>query len=149
MIESRRRAYLEALGFEVWVARPPPPQPGRLVVRPDQAAVLLVCGAPEESATRIAGDVVRALGCEAGWAWPDTGGDAPGVALADAVADRLIFRVIVFGQHAARWLFRDEVPPVLGAATIAVAPGLDELASEGRARRSLWRLLRGSADGAS
>ena len=141
MIESRRRAYLEALGFDVWVARPPPPEPGRLVVSPDPSATLLVCGVPEDSATRIAGDIVRALGGEASWAWPDTGGGAASVSLADAIADCLVTRVILFGPGPARWLFQGEIPEVLGSAAIAAAPGLDELAGRGGAKRSLWRLL--------
>jgi hypothetical protein len=130
MIESRRRAYLEALGFDVWITRPPPPQPGRLVVSPDPSATLLVCGVPEDSATRIA------------WAWPDTGGGEGSVSLADAIADRLITRVILFGPEPARWLFRGGIPEVLGSAAIAAAPGLDELAGRGSAKQSLWRLLR-------
>jgi hypothetical protein len=142
MIESRRRAYLEALGFDVWITRPPPPQPGRLVVSPDPSATLLVCGVPEDSATRIAGDVVRALGGEASWAWPDTGGGEGSVSLAEAIADRLITRVILFGPEPARWLFRGGIPEVLGSAAIAAAPGLDELAGRGSAKQSLWRLLR-------
>ena len=144
MIESQRRAYLEALGFDVWVTRPPPPQPGRLVVGPHAAATLLVCGKPENSATRIAGDVVRALGGDASWAWPDTGGGEACVGLAEAIADRLITRVILFGQEPARWLFEGSVPEVLGSARVIAAPGLDELAGQGRARRSLWRLLQES-----
>jgi hypothetical protein len=144
MIESQRRAYLEALGFDVWVTRPPPPQPGLLVVGSDPAAILLVCGKPEDSATRIAGDVVRALGGGASWAWPDTGGGEATVGLAEAIADRRITRVILFGQEPARWLFQGAVPKVLESAAVAAAPGLDELAGQGRARRLLWRLLQES-----
>lgn len=149
MIEPRRRAYLEALGFDVWVTRPPPPPPGRLMVRPEPSATLLVCGTPEDSATRIAGDVVRALGGDASWAWPDTVGGEESISLADAVADRLITRVILFGPGPARWLFQGEIPEILGSATIAAAPGLDELAGRGRAKRSLWRLLRESPNAAA
>lgn len=144
MIEARRRAYLEALGFDVWVTRPPPPQPGLLVVGADPAATLLVCGKPEDSATRIAGDVVRALGGGASWAWPATGGGEHSMHLADAVADRRITRVILFGPEPARWLFQGAIPEVLGSAAVASAPGLDELAGQGRAKRSLWRLLQAS-----
>lgn len=141
MIESRRRAYLEALGFDVWVARPLPPAQGRLQLSPGQAGTLLVCAAPAESATRFAGDVVRALGGEACWAWPDTGAGEDSVDPAGAIADRLITRVILFGAETGRRLFPEGIPEFLGSATVAVAPGLDELASRGHAKRALWRLL--------
>ena len=141
MIESRRRAYLEALGFDVWVARPPPPERGRVVLGPDPAGTLLVCAAPADSATKFAGDLVRALGGQASWAWPDSGG-GEGMELAEAIAAGLLTRVILFGPEPVRWLFPAEVPDVLGTASVAVAPGLDELAVRGRAKQSLWRILR-------
>jgi hypothetical protein len=140
VIESRRRAYLEALGFDVWVARPPPAERGRLQWGANPAGTLLVCAAPEESATKFAADLVRALGGEATWAWPDTGG-GEGVGLAEAIAGHLVTRVILFGPEVERWLFFEEVPEVLGTAAIAAAPALDELAVRGRAKQSLWRLL--------
>ena len=146
MIESRRRAYLEALGFEVWVARPPPPERGRLVLAPDPAAILLVCGEPEDMATRFAGDVIRALGGRASWGWPDNVGGAESVSLADAIGDRLITQVIVFGSAPARWLFGEEIPEIVGSATVGVAPSLGDLAGSGPAKRSLWGLLQGLPD---
>ena len=141
MIEARRRAYLQALGFDVWVARPPPPQRGRILLGPDPAGTLLVCAAPAESATKIAGDLLRAMGGRASWAWPDTGG-GEGIELAEAIAGHLVTRVVVFGSEPARWLFPAEIPEVLGSAAVTVAPGLDELAVRGRAKQSLWRALR-------
>lgn len=141
MIESRRRAYLEALGFDVWVARPPPPERGHILLGPAPASTLLICAAPADSATKIAGDLVRALGGQASWAWPDSGG-GEGMELAEAIAGCLITRVVLFGPEPARWLFPAEIPDVLGTAAIAVAPGLDELAIQGRTKQSLWRMLR-------
>lgn len=146
MIESRRRAYLEALGFDVWVARPPPPERGRLVLSPDPAPILLVCSEPEDTATRFAGDLVRALGGRASWGWPDHVGAAGSVALADAIGDRLVTRVIVFGSEPACWLFGDEIPENLGSAAVGIAPSLGELAGNGPAKRSLWGLLQGMPD---
>jgi DNA polymerase III psi subunit len=149
MIESRRRAYLEALGIEVWVTRSAPPEPGRLIVSPDASGTLLICNVPEDSATRFAGDVVRALGGQATWAWPDPGGGENGVRLAAAIADRLITRVIVFGPGPARWLFGGEPPEAIGSAVIAAAPGLDELAGRASAKRAFWRLLQEFSDAAA
>lgn len=143
MIESRRRAYLEALGFDVWVARPPPPERGRLALGPDPAPILLVCGQAEDTATRFAGDVVRALGSRASWGWPDTEGGPESVSLTDAVGDRLVTRVIVFGAAPARWLFGDETPEIVGSATVGIAPSLSEAAGSGPAKQILWRMLQG------
>jgi len=139
--ESRRRAYLEALGFDVWVARPPAPQHGRLQLGANPAGTLLVCAAPADSATKFAGDVVRALGGDASWAWPDTGG-GEGLELAEAITDHLLTRVVLFGPDVEHWLFPDKVPGTLGSASVAVAPALDELAVRGQSKQSLWRVLR-------
>ena len=143
MIEARRRAYLEALGLDVWVPRPPPPQRGRILLGADPAGTLLICAAPGDSATKFAGDVVRALGGQASWAWPDTGG-GEGVELAEAVAGHLITRIVLFGPEPARWLFPSDVPEVLGTAAVTVAPDLEELAVRGQAKHSLWRTMRDS-----
>lgn len=141
MIESRRRAYLEALGFDVWVARPPAPQRGRLQFGANPAGTLLVCATPADSATKFAGDVVRALGGDVSWAWPETDG-GEGQGLAEAIAGHLLTRVVLFGPEVVRWLFADEVPGTLGSASIAVAPALDELAIRGQAKQALWQALR-------
>jgi len=141
VIESRRRAYLEALGFDVWIARPPAPQRGRLQLGASPAGTLLVCAAPADSATKIAGDVVRALGGDASWAWPETGG-GDGLGLTEAIAGHLLTQVVLFGPEVVHWLFPAEVPGTLGSASVAVAPALDELAVRGQAKQSLWRTLR-------
>ena len=69
MIETRRRAYLEALGFDVWLARPPAPEPGALSVGPGSGSTLLVCDAAADSTPDLAKDLARALGGEPTWAW--------------------------------------------------------------------------------
>jgi hypothetical protein len=92
--EARRRAYLEALGFEVWVARSAAPaggarpaalfdapleapfdtladhQHGRIQVGSGRGSTLLVCSSAADSASKFAADVVRALGGDPAWAWP-------------------------------------------------------------------------------
>lgn len=141
MIEARRRAYLEALGFDVWVARPSPPQRGQILLGSNPASTLLICAAPADGATKLAGDLVRALGGRASWAWPDSGG-GEGIELAVAVERHLITRIVLFGSEPTRWLFPSDVPKALGTAAVRVAPGLDELSVRGRAKQSLWRILR-------
>ncbi|MGD8346475.1 MAG: hypothetical protein PVI83_04475, partial [Lysobacterales bacterium] len=74
MNEARRRAYLEAMGFDVWVQKPPPPLENRLVVGPGRGNTLLICATPELSASKLAADIARAVGGEPAWAWPDPEG---------------------------------------------------------------------------
>ena len=104
MAEARRQAYLEAMGFDVWVRKPPPPERGALVVGPGGGSTLLVCHGPEASSDRLAADIARAIGDEPVWAWPaaDGGAEYPGVE--EAVARGLFTRLLVFGEHLAREL---------------------------------------------
>lgn len=149
MIEARRRAYLEAMGFDVWVARvatrsaeQPVSQSGLLVVGPGQGSTLLVCASAAETAGKFAADLTRALGGDPAWAWPDrdgSGGDSLG--LEAAIGARLITRVFIFGADTARWLFVGAVPEVVGSATVTTLDGLGELAVRGAAKRALWRRL--------
>ena len=147
MSEPRRRAYLEAMGFDVWVARPPAPERDRLVVGPGQGSTLLVCASPEQSASRLAGDIVRAAGGDPAWAWPDPEGNAESPRLEEAVKDSLFTRVIVFGESNARQLFGSEVPAVVFSAQVGLAMDIDELATRGTAKQQLWTLLKQEAPG--
>lgn len=144
MNEVRRQAYLEAMGFDVWLLRPARPEPDRLVVGPGEDSTLLVCASAELSAGKLAGDIARAIGGSPVWAWSDSGADG-GVRLPEAVEQGLFTRVIVFG-HALGWqLFGGDAPDVLGSSSIRVTSSLDELAVRGSARRELWGLLRDSS----
>jgi len=147
--EARRRAYLEAMGFDIWVPRSGAaaggPASGRLQLGPGQGSTLVVCGAAEESVSRFAGDLARVLGGEPMWAWPDYEAAADALALEEAVGARLITRVLVLGAQPARWLFTDAVPEVVGSAAVAIAASVDELGARGAAKRALWRSLRSGA----
>ena len=57
MTEARRLAYLDALGLDAWVLRPPEAAHDRLVVQPGEGGTLLICELPDNTATRIAGDI--------------------------------------------------------------------------------------------
>jgi hypothetical protein len=156
--ETRRRAYLEAMGFEVWVPRRGRPAgvrntagpTGRLLLGPGQGSTLLVCGTAEESAGRLAGDLARALGGDPVWAWPDQGAAADSLALEEAIGARLITRVIVLGSEPAQGLFAGAAPVVIGSASVTIAASMEALGTRGAARRALWRSLRrGSGTGAA
>ena len=141
MTEARRRAYLEALGFDVWVMKPPAPQWDRLVTGAGQGSVLLVCATSAEVASALSTDIARALGGDPVWAWPDPEGNPDTPCLEDAVRDRLFTRVIVFGADLAGRLFGGPAPEVLLSASVSIAGSLDELAVRGSAKRALWALL--------
>jgi hypothetical protein len=142
MIEARRRAYLEALGYDVWVARPPAPEPGRLSVGPGGGSTLLVCDAAGDCGTELARDLVRTVGGEPAWAWFDPEDESGGQGLGDIVSGRLITRILVFGRETAQRLFEGSAPEIVGSATLMVVPDLQELAVSGLARQTLWRQLR-------
>jgi hypothetical protein len=145
MNEARRRAYLEAMGYDVWVARGTDDGRSRLFVGPGAGSVLLVCAAPEDSCGKLAADIVRAIGNDPAWAWPDPDGGADCPTVEEAVAGRLFTRLVVFGEDLARALFGGPAPDVLASSAVQVAPGLDELAVRGTAKQALWRLLAGHA----
>lgn len=145
MIESRRRAYLEAMGIDVWLARPPAPEWDRLLIGPGQGSTLMVCREPGESAGKLARDVARAIGQDPVWAWPDPESAASSPKLRDAVENRLFTRVIVFGDDLAGQLFKGEPPGVLVSAAVVTAPGLEELAVRGTAKQTFWSQLLDSA----
>jgi len=149
MIEARRRAYLEALGFEVWVTRRPAAEAGRIVVGAGQGSTLLVCPSAAECRTELAADLVRALGGDPVWAWLGLDADESGQVLEEVVAARLITRVFLFGQDPARSLFHGSPPEILGSARLTVLPGLQELAVSGTARRDSWKQLRDARSGPS
>ena len=141
MIESRRQAYLEAMGFDVWVARPPPPEPGRLCVVPGKGSTLLVVGRAEDCERALAGDIARAVGGDPAWAWPDPEGKAENPGLEDTIRDGLFTQAIVFGSDVAGPLLGGDASRVIASAVVVVAADLDELATRGSAKQALWRQI--------
>ena len=146
MTEPRRRAYLEAMGFDVWIAKPAPATAAPVFVGPGQHSTLLVCESAAASATPIAGDVARAIGGQPVWGWPEDGGEDGVTDLQQAISDRLFTRVIVFGPLAESCLPQGS-GRVIGSASVAVTSSLGELAERGDARRAFWQLLRGDRNG--
>ena len=143
MIESRRRAYLDAIGLDVWSIKPPEPEFDHLLFQPGEGSTLLICDAPEATATRIAGDIARVLAGDAVWAWPDPSASPESPSLEQAVGQYLFTRVVLFGPGLGRQMFRGEVPLVVGSAGITVTESLDELAVRGNAKRIFWQQLYG------
>lgn len=141
MIEARRRAYLEALGLDVWIGRPSAPEPGCLAVSGGRGSTLLVCSSSADCQTDIAADVARALGGDPVWAWLNPLPEESGEPLENIIAHRLITRVLLLGPRAARSLFRGGAPEIVGSATVSVAPALEDLASSASARKSFWDLV--------
>jgi hypothetical protein len=146
MNEARRRAYLEALGHDVWLARPAPSEAPRLHIQPGGGDALLLCDAPPASGDLLAEDIARALNGQAVWAWPDTDGPE-GLPLEEAIAQYLFTRVLLFGAGITSRIFRSGIPPVIGSARIVPTAGLEELAAGGAARKTLWNQLSGSQPG--
>jgi len=143
VIESQRRAYLDAMGLDVWSIKPPEPEFDRLHFQPGEGDTLLICDAPEATATRIAGDISRALAGEVVWAWPDPEGSPQSSTLDQAVGRYLFTRVVLFGSGLVRKVFRGDAPLVTGSASIMVIDGLDELAVRGTAKQVFWQQLSG------
>lgn len=141
MIDPRKQAYLEAMGFDVWVARSSPATRDRLALAPGQGSTLLVCARAGDRETALAADIARAVGDDPSWGWPDPAGlpDAP--TLEQAIGNGLITRVVVFGRETARQLLGADVPAVLKSSEVAVVADLDELATHGTAKQALWKLL--------
>jgi len=141
MIESRRRAYLEAMGLDIWTIRPPPASPDRLVLQPGNGQTLLLCQQPEETAERIAGDIARALDQDVVWAWPDPDGQVETVSLEEAVGQYLFTRMVIFGKDLANRVCKGEAPQVIGSASILVTAAVSELAVHGCAKQTFWEQL--------
>ena len=144
MIESQRRAYLDAMGLDVWSIKPPEPEFDRLIFQPGEGSTLPICDAPETTATRIAGDIARALAGKVVWAWPDPEGSPQSPTLEQAVGQYLFTRVVLFGDGLARQLFRGDAPLVTDSASITVSIGLGDLAVRGNAKQILWKQLFGN-----
>ena len=141
MIESRRRAYLEAMGLDVWTMKPASPSFDRLVIQPGKGGTLLLCEQPEETVSRLGGDLARALGQDVVWAWPDPEGSPENTSLEQAIGHHLFTRVIIFGGSLAVRVCRGNAPEALGSARILVTGAVGELEVRGNAKQALWEQL--------
>jgi DNA polymerase III psi subunit len=143
-------AYLEAMDISVWQLRsiPRAAEPDLkttapevqtatgLKLGPGSGGTLLLCADPADSATRLANDIVRALGSVPVWAWPET--DAKAIGLAEAIEEHLFTTVAIFGDGLARQLFDNEIPASLKAAKLVPLPSMQDVQQQADARRALW-----------
>lgn len=143
-------AYLEALGVPVWArkelvdgqdraAADHGQFPAGVRLGPGSGQFLLLCSGATETAGRLASDIARAMGGQPVWAWPVDG--EPGQPVAEAVGEHLFTTLLVFGSGVGRRVFGAAAPGSVGSARVLVAPGMDELAGDPAARRSLWHML--------
>jgi DNA polymerase III psi subunit len=154
MIDSNRLAYLDAMGIEAWVARPPPPAPELICLGPSAGSVLLICDETDMTSTPLATDIVRYLGSTVTWGWPLTALQSAGsgeghgeprttdpMTLEQAITEHLFTRVVFFGQKLHQQMLGLRSPATLGAARIIVSADLRTLGIDARAKRDLWRQL--------
>ena len=166
MIDSRQRAYLDAMDIGIWSLResatvaipaerpietpietvveptvvpPVADDPPGLKLGPGGGGILLVCAVDSDSASRLANDISRALGNVPVWAWPHA--DPGAVELAIAVEENLFTTVGVFGSELARQFFHDDIPPSLHSANLELLPSMQDIQDRPEARRSLWTAL--------
>jgi len=143
MIESRRRAYLEVMGYDIWSARLPEAESNSLHIQPGEGDTLLVCASPDAATSVFAGDVTRALGDRVVWAWPDPESRPESVTLEVAVGQFLFTQAVLFGRGLMRHVFKGDAPVVLGSARLLVTAELDDLAGSGTAKREFWHQISG------
>ena len=144
MDEIRRQAYLEAIGIDVWLARPEPGQARAIHCSETagaEASLLLVCERPEQADTPLAEDLVRAFGGNGCWAWPSNSEEMPAQTLADIVDERLFTRVVLFGKGMSQEVAGRQSGKVIASAQIETTVSLDELSASATARQALWRQL--------
>ena len=171
MNADRRTAYLRAMGLEVWVSKtgvgaaagePVPAvadfieagnDPGPFTaastcfVEPGHGDTLLICGSKAESVTAVARDIARSLRSEPVWGWPVADGTGNALSLEQAIRDRLITRLVLFGIEPGP-AGNSDMTSIGTAETLKVA-SLPELARSGKARKAFWGALterRWSAD---
>jgi len=143
MIDSRQKAYLDAMGIGVWSLRensmpsiPATAEAPRLRLGSGNGGILLVCVADTDSASRLANDISRALGAVPVWAWP--GDDDNTIELASAVDDKLFTTVAIFGHELAARFFGHELPDSVNSARLVLLPSMQDIQSSADARRTLW-----------
>ena len=146
MIDSRQKAYLDAMGIGVWSLRensmlsiPAAVEAPRLRLGSGNGGVLLVCVADTDSASRLANDISRALGAVPVWAWP--GDDDNTIELANAVDDKLFTTVAIFGHELAGRFFGHELPDSVNSARLVLLPSMQDIQTSADARRTLWATI--------
>lgn len=143
MLSSRQQAYLDAMDIGVWSLRMPvvpvkdtAQQSVQLKLGPGGGGVLLICATDNESASRLANDINRALGRVPVWAWPQADDDT--VDLTRAIDDKLFTTVAIFGEQLASQFFDGEPPTCMNSANLVILPSMQEIQTQPAARQALW-----------
>jgi hypothetical protein len=143
MKADRQRAYLDAMGIEVWRLRDTVAQVERtgpaIRLGPGGGGVLLLCSCAADASSLVATDIARALGAVPVWAWPQPEGGA--TTLGDAVDEHLFTTVAVFGERLADDFFGGRVPASLNSARLVLLPSIEAVREQAAARRVLWQTL--------
>jgi DNA polymerase III psi subunit len=153
MNEAQRRAYLEAMGIEVWISRERSAvdsgPPGRLGVGKGRGSTLLICERLADSESVLGQDVARAVAAVCGqpplWAWLDPEPPEPATHLEELISSRLVTRVFVLGASVRERIGYAGSRDIIGSARITTVPAADELEHRAEARRALWRQLTADA----
>lgn len=160
-MDARRMAYLDAMGIDVWVPRGVPAQQAvsepvvggeqapasataGVCLGPGQGEILCIAASAKQAHMKLATNISGAMRSAPVWAWPtqsieESGGYAT---VAEAVGDRLITRVLVFGAELAASLLGEQAPETIGTAKLHVVPAMEALESDVEAKRALWALMR-------
>lgn len=146
MPDNRQRAYLDAMGIDVWSLREAPdapvsnlPESPGIKLGPGDGGVLLVCADDTDSASRLANDIERALGHVPVWSWPQE--DENTVQLKTAVDEHLYTVVAIFGEELAGRFFDGELPGSLNSAKLVLLPSMQDIQSKADARKALWSIF--------
>jgi DNA polymerase III psi subunit len=156
MIESRQKAYLEAMGIALWSARQTQPEQLASVPSPDvqvsandefaslklgsgSGGILLVCALDTNSASKLSNDISRALGNVPVWGWPDSSDSS--LKLSDAIVENLFTTVAIFGQQLAGQILGRDIPESLNSANLVILPAMEELERRQESRRDLWQIM--------
>lgn len=149
MMDSRRLAYLDAMGIDVWQPRganaPAGPDPNgpSIVLGPGDGDILCIVHSESESGLKLAAGIGAAMRCQPIWCWPngETGQVAEPLTLEGAVSEKMLTRILVFGEELAEQLLGADRPEVISAARVHVVPDMDSISKDQEAKRMLWRLM--------
>lgn len=148
-MDARRLAYLDAMGIDVWRPRrkPLPAAPADsappIAVAGGGGDILCVARTAAESDLKLAADISHAMRSPPVWAWPTDrpAGDGEAMTVQGAVAERLLTRILVFGDDLAQLLFVGGAPEVIAGARVHVVPDLERLGHDREAKRILWSVM--------
>jgi DNA polymerase III psi subunit len=146
MSESVNLEWLEAMGIDVWVSRDEPQQAPvaavlPLKICPGRGSTLLICGHGSDTASPLAADILRSLGGDPVWGWPQPDSAQQEATLESSVRERLFTQVLVFGRSLAETLFSGSIPETVESARVLCAASLPELSHDANARQKLWSLV--------